>query len=376
MEKTDILIVGAGVVGLAVAVELSNRFENYTVVVVERHGKFGQEISSRNSEVIHAGIYYPKDSLKAKLCVEGNRLIYNFCRDWDIQYQRLGKLIVARDLDEIPALEAIMAQGRENGVTDLEFLDTKQVAQIEPFIRAVAAVYSPSTGIIDSHGFMKRLEWLAVNKGAMMAYRHEVVEVEASGHGYRVIFQGPDGKLESVLCHWLINCTGLSSDRVASMPGLNIDKAGYRIYPCKGEYFCVSNKKAGLISHLVYPPPLEGLKGLGIHVTKSIDGRIRLGPNAFYVNDVDYDVNLEHAAEFYESAKSYLPFLDFSDIQPDMSGIRPKLQPLDGSFRDFIVCHEAERGFEGIINLLGIESPGLTSSLSLARMVCNIVQGK
>ncbi|MCL6477409.1 MAG: NAD(P)/FAD-dependent oxidoreductase [Peptococcaceae bacterium] len=373
MDQVDILIIGAGVVGLAVAAELSGRLGGRSVILVERHGKFGRETSSRNSEVIHAGIYYPAGSLKAKLCVEGNPRLYGFCREWDVPHRRLGKLIVARNDGEIPALESILAQGRENGVSDLEILDRDQIARLEPRVRAAAAVLSPSTGIIDSHRLMARLEWIALKQGAIIAYHHAVVGIEPGSHRHRVLYRDPGGRTESVLCRWLVNCAGLNADRVVSWLGIDVDREGYRIFPCKGEYFAVSNAKAGQVSHLIYPPPLKELKGLGIHATKTLDGRLRLGPSAFYVDSLDYDVDAEHAREFFNAAITYLPFLECSDLQPDMAGIRPKLQAPGAPFRDFIVRHEADRGLDGVINLAGIESPGLTSCLSLAGMVGDLV---
>lgn len=373
MEKVEILIIGAGVVGLAVAAELSKQFEDRSLVLLERHSKFGQETSSRNSEVIHAGIYYPTGSLKAKLCVEGNQRLYQFCEAWKIPHQRLGKLIIARNENEIPVLESILAQGESNGVSDLEILDKDQVTKLEPNIRAVAAILSPSTGIIDSHQLMLRLEWLALEQGAVISYNHKVIGVDVKDNGYIVSYRNPAGQLESIHCQWLINCAGLNSDRIASFLGLNIDEIGYRIYPCKGEYFSVSNSKSSLVSRLIYPPPLKELKGLGIHATKSLDGRLRFGPNAIYVETLNYNVNEDHAQEFYNAVNTYMPFLNETDFLPEMAGIRPKLQAPGDPFRDFIVCHEVERGFEGVINLVGIESPGLTSSLTLAGKVSGLI---
>ncbi|TGE33297.1 NAD(P)/FAD-dependent oxidoreductase [Desulfosporosinus sp. Sb-LF] len=369
MEKIDVLIIGAGVVGLAVAAELSKQFKDKSLVLLEQHSKFGQETSSRNSEVIHSGIYYPTGSLKAKLCVEGNQRLYQFCREWEIPHKRIGKLIIARNETEIPALESILAQGRKNGVSDLEILDRDQITKLEPNIRADAAILSPSTGIIDSHKLMLRLEWLALERGAIIAYNHEVMKVDSKGNEYYVTYRNPTGQLESIHCSWLINCAGLNSDRIVSSLGINIDEIGYRIYPCKGEYFSVTNTKSSLVSRLIYPPPLKELKGLGIHATKTLDGRLRFGPNAFYVETLEYNVNENHAQEFYNAANTYMPFLNPSDLHPDMAGIRPKIQAPGDPFRDFIVCHEVEHGFEGLINLVGIESPGLTSSLALAEIV-------
>ncbi|KJR45321.1 Aminobutyraldehyde dehydrogenase [Desulfosporosinus sp. I2] len=266
-----------------------------------------------------------------------------------------------------------MAQGRKNGVKDLELIDGEQVARLEPNIKAVAAISSPSTGIVDSHKLMLRLEWLALEQGAIIAYNHEVIGVDSKGDGYYVTYRNPAGQHESIHCRWLINCAGLNSDQIVSFLGINVDDIGYRIYPCKGEYFSVSNTKSAFVSRLIYPPPLKELKGLGIHATKTLDGRLRFGPNAFYVKTLDYDVNEDHAQEFYDAVNTYLPFLNYSDLHPDMAGIRPKIQAPGDAICDFIVCHEVDRGFEGLINLIGIESPGLTSSLALAEMVKSLI---
>ncbi len=368
------VIVGAGVVGLAVAAELSASLAGKAIVVMERHNKFGQETSSRNSEVIHAGMYYSAGSFKARLCVEGNRRLYRFCEAWGIPHERLGKLIIARTAEEVPVLESILNQGLANGVNDLELLEAGQVRQLEPHVAAVAAVFSPSTGIIDSHALMSRLEYLARHRGAMFAYRHEVTMVEQSGTGYRVTYRGPGGQSDRIYCDWLINCAGLGADKIPAWLGMDVEQAGYRIYPCKGEYFGVSNAKSGLVRRLVYPPPLPELKGLGIHATKALDGRLRFGPSTFYVQDFDYSVDEGHAREFYQAIKSYLPFIDFADLQPDIAGIRPKIQGPGNSVRDFVVRHEVEHGLAGLINLIGIESPGLTSSLSLAGLVVDMIE--
>ncbi|KAF1084731.1 L-2-hydroxyglutarate oxidase LhgO [Sporotomaculum syntrophicum] len=373
MHRVDIVIIGAGVVGLAVAAELSNSLTGQAIVVMERHHKFGMETSSRNSEVIHAGMYYPDGSLKARLCVEGNRLLYQFCKVWGVPHKRLGKLIIARTAEEVPVLESILNQGLANGVTDLELLEAGQVRQLEPHVAAVAAILSPSTGVIDSHALMYRLEYQARCQGTMFAYRHAVTMVERSGAGYRLTYRGPDGQSDWIYCDWLINSAGLWADKIPSWLGLDVEQAGYRIYPCKGEYFGVSNAKSGLVSRLIYPPPLKELKGLGIHATKALDGRLRFGPSAFYVQDLDYSVDEEHASEFYRAIKSYLPFIDLADLQPEIAGIRPKIQGPGDPVRDFVVRHEVEHGLAGLINLIGIESPGLTSSLSLAGMVANMI---
>lgn len=374
MEQLDIAIIGAGAVGLAVAAEVARRRPDMSVIVLERHGKFGQDTSSRNSEVVHAGMYYPAGSLKARLCVAGNRLLYDFCDRYQVPYQRLGKLIVARDEGEVAAVAAIMAQGEANGVPGLTLVDAAGVKELEPNVAAVAAIFSETTGIIDSHKLMARLERLAAENYAMLAYKHEVTAVERTADGYALRFTGPDGEADVIGCRWLINCAGLYADKVAAMCGIDTAAAGYEIFPVKGEYFSVSMTKSKLVSRLVYPPPLHGLKGLGTHYTKSLDGRGRLGPNTVNALDrEDYDVDAGHLEEFYQAAASYLPFIERSDLAPDMAGMRPKLKAPEGAVADFVIRHEADRSLPGLVNLVGIESPGLTSCLAIAEYVADMM---
>lgn len=378
MERVDFLIIGAGVIGLAVAAELALKHRGRSLIVLERREKFGQETSSRNSEVIHAGIYYPPGTLKASLCVEGNQMLYRFCKEWSIPHRRIGKLIVGVSLEEIPTLETLLKRGIQNGLEDLQLLDRSQIAKMEPHIKALKAIFSPSTGIVDTHKLMARLEHLAIQRGALIAYCHRVTNIEHMGnYDYRVYFNNPDGSKDSLRCSWVINCAGLEADRVASWIGLDLEENNYKIFPCKGEYFSVTNEKAKLISHLIYPSPLEELKGLGIHVTKTLDNRVRLGPNAIYIygeDRYDYRVDPGHIGQFYEAVKKFLPFLEYGDLTPEMAGIRPKLQGPGDPFRDFVISHEEKKGFKGVINLIGIESPGLTCSLAIARHVSRLVQ--
>jgi len=207
------------------------------------------------------------------------------------------------------------------------------------------------------------------SRKTIIAYQHEVLDIEPENEKYRVFYRSPDGSLQSILTSWLINSSGLSSDKTASLLGIDIDEAGYRLHPCKGEYFSIPPSKAKRVSHLIYPPPFTDLRGLGIHLTRFPDKSVKLGPNAFYIDEEDYSVNPGHAADFFNSIKDYLPFLELKDLTPDMAGIRPKLQKPGESIHDFIICHEKERGLKKAINLIGIESPGLTSCLSLARLV-------
>ena len=369
------IVVGAGVVGLAVAAELARNMENPEIMLMERHPKFGQDTSSRNSEVIHAGMYYPPGSLKAKLCVAGNPLLYEFCDRHHVPYQSLGKLIIARDETEIPAIEGIYKQGTDNGVPGLKMLTRNEIATLEPNITAVAALYSATTGIIDSHKLMAQLERSAMADGVMMAYMHRVTGVTRGNGGYEVKFIGPDGQEDELACTWLVNCAGLYADFIPAQLGIDVAAAGYKIYPVKGEYFSVAMSKSKLISHLIYPPPLKSLKGLGTHITKSLDGRARLGPNVqYFAEREDYDVDPSHLEEFYQAAHSYLPFIEKTDLQTDMAGMRPKIQAPDGPVADFVIRHETERGLPGLINLVGIESPGLTACLSIAKMVGRMIR--
>jgi len=373
IEKTDLVIIGAGVIGLAVAAEISARQPGLSIVIMEKHESFGRETSSRNSEVIHAGIYYPAGSLKARLCVEGSALLYSFCQKWGIAHRRLGKLIVANSPDQIAYLDILRAQAEANGVWDLEELDSQQITLLEPNIKAERALYSPSTGIVDTHALMARLEQNALQNGVLPAYCHPVTALESITDGYRVHFQNPDGSADALDCPRLINCAGLQADRLADLAGIAIDQAGYRQHLCKGEYFSLPRVRAALVTRLIYPPPLHELTGLGIHATKTLDGRLRLGPNTIYVDSEDYSVDPAHAAEIYGAAASFMPFIEPGDLEPEMAGIRPKLSGPGEPVRDFIIREESSRGLPGLINLIGIESPGLTCCLSIARLVSALI---
>lgn len=370
-EKVDILIIGAGVVGLAVAAELSTLKPQRSIVLIDKNECFGLETSSRNSEVIHAGIYYPAGSLKARLCVEGKELLYQFCAKWDIPFKRCGKLIVANSSAEEESLSELLGYAAANGVNDLEELNRAQIKRLEPHIRAGCALFSPSTGIINSHSLMARLEHNALQNGVLSAYCHLVTNIEKLevNGGYRVHFENPDGTADVLDCDRLINCAGLHADRIAALCGIDTTAAGYRQHPCKGEYFSLPQNKANLIKHLIYPPPLHELTGLGIHVTITLDGRLRLGPNTIYQDEEDYSVNPLHSKDFYSAVKNFLPFVEEEELEPEMAGIRPKLSGPGEPFRDFIISEETSRGLPGLINLIGIESPGLTCSLSIARLV-------
>ncbi|HEX3011660.1 MAG TPA: NAD(P)/FAD-dependent oxidoreductase [Syntrophomonadaceae bacterium] len=362
----DVLIIGAGVVGLAIACELGNRFPNQRIMVAEKNRKPGQEISSRNSGVIHAGIYYPTSSLKASLCVEGSRLLYNFCAVHHIPHRRIGKLIVAVDESDLVPLQALYQQGTANGA-ELEYLETRDmVNKLEPGINAIAAIYSPNTGIIDVPALVQALYYNARKQRIMFGMDCPIDSLQFLDDFYE-IRSGHD----SIKARVVINSAGLQSDRIAALAGIDIDNSGYRLHYCKGEYYRMKGIRP---THLVYPLP--GAAGLGIHTTPDLSGAYRLGPNSYYVNDIDYNVDERSAEAFLESASRYLPGLQRENISIDFAGIRPKLQAPGENFRDFVITDEKEQGLPGLINLIGIESPGLTSSLAIGQYVTSLFADK
>ena len=375
MDRFDTVIIGAGVIGLAIAREIAERNPVQSIAVLESNSRFGQETSSRNSEVIHAGMYYPTDSLKARLCVEGNRLLYEYCRSHDVAHEQTGKLIVARDAAEVATLEAIIEQGRTNSVPGLSLLNAREVQRIEPDVQACAAIYSETTGIVDSHALMVSLERSAAKQGVVFAYGHRVETIEPGEEGYQIGYRTErNHSTGHCYAQRVINCAGLGCEQVAACMGIDTQAAGYRLHYCKGEYFRLAASKARRIRHLIYPPPFQDMRGLGIHVVRRLDGSVSLGPSAEYVDHIDYTVDPAHADEFFESVRNYLPFISLQDIEPDMAGIRAKLQAPGGAPRDFVIAHESGRSLPGVINLMGIESPGLTACLSIARMVAGMFE--
>ena len=364
MDEVKITIVGAGVVGLAIAAELSREYED--IVVLEKHEKFGQETSSRNSEVIHSGIYYPPNSLKAKLCVNGASLLYEYCEKHSLPHSRLGKLIVASNESEITDLQEIYNAGIQNGVKGLTLIEKDEINKMEPNVNAIAAIYSPNTGIIDSHSLMSHLHGVANSSGVMFSFNTEVDSIQKQKNGYVIGIKNDSYKFVSSI---IINSAGLSADRIAAMAGINIDKADYRLSHCKGSYFSYSRKSP--VKMLIYPVPHKNLSGLGIHATLDLGGRLRFGPDTDYVDAIDYKVDAGKRDIFYKSAKKNIGGLDKEAFNPDMAGIRPKIK--GEGIKDFVIKHEIDRGMEGFINLTGIESPGLTASLSIAKYVKNMV---
>jgi L-2-hydroxyglutarate oxidase LhgO len=370
METVDVVIVGAGVVGLAIASEIA--MEDREIYVLEKETAYGQATSSRNSEVIHAGIYYPRGSLKAELCVKANPMIYRICEENDIPHKRLGKIIVANGEDEMRQLEDIFKNASECGARELEMIDNDEVHELEPNVKADAAILSPTTGILDAHGLMDHFHREARRRSGVdpLVLDTEVRGLELKGDGY-VVDMVSGGEAFSVEARVVINSAGLHADDVAEMADIDVDEAGYRIHWCKGDYFSLSGKPPARM--LVYPPPPRDEASLGIHTVPDLTGRLKFGPNAYYVDEISYRVESDRD-EFWRDIVKYLPMIRREDLNPDMSGIRAKLQGPGDPVRDFVIRHEEDRGLPGLINLIGIESPGLTCAPAIVEMVGEVVE--
>jgi L-2-hydroxyglutarate oxidase LhgO len=361
------VVVGAGVVGLAVARALA--MSGREVIVVEAGEGIGVGISSRNSEVIHAGIYYPSASLKAQVCAEGKQRLYAFCDERGVSYQRLGKLIVATDDTQRLALQGLLEQGRRNGVDDLQWLDADQARELEPELSCVAALWSPSTGIIDSHGLMLALQADAEAWGASLVFHTPLLSACCIEQGFELHMGGVEPMTLS--CHELINCAGLSAPEVAKqIVGLSAQHVP-EARLCKGSYFSYSGRAP--FRHLVYPAPESA--GLGVHMTLDLGGQARFGPDVEWVDAVDYRVDPRRAIGFYGAIRRYWPGLPNDSLQPAYSGIRPKITGPKEPAADFLISGPAEHGVPGLVNLFGIESPGLTSCLALAERVVDSLTG-
>ncbi len=361
-EKIGAAVIGAGVVGLACARALARR--GIETVILEANTAIGMETSSRNSEVIHAGIYYPAGSLKARLCVAGNRQLYEFCAAHHVAHRRCGKLIVATDASQEARLAALKSQSLENGVTDLQPLAAARLASLEPQLRATAALLSPSTGIIDSHGLMLALLGEAEAHGAALALKSPLARGEARGDGFLLEVGGEEPM--RLAAGIVINSAGLHAPRVAaSIAGLDPRHVPTPHF-ARGNYYALAGRAP--FTHLVYPLPEPG--GLGMHLTLDLGGQARFGPDVEWVDAIDYTVDPRRADAFYAEVRKYWPALPDGALQPAYAGIRPKLGGPDAPAADFLIQSEATHGVPGLINLFGIESPGLTSCLALAEHVC------
>ena len=359
MEKADITIIGAGVIGLAIAAEIAR--PDLSVFILEKNNTHGGGISSRNSEVIHGGMYYPEGSFKASLCVDGNKMLYEIAAKNNIPHRKTGKLIVAVKKEEYEDLERLYDNGRKNDVTSLEMVSKKQISIMEPNVQAEAALYSPETGIISVHDLMNYFLAKALSRKAQIVYQTKITRIEKEPGHYRIFTHNVKGESFEFSSAAVINAAGLESDTIANMMG-----GSYHLHYCKGDYCSVSGVKQGVVQRLIYPVPAKKRIGLGVHWTMDLNGRFKLGPDTTYIErKEDYNVASDKVEIFYHSASKFLPFLKKENIHPDMAGIRPKLQGHDDDFRDFVIKED----YSGFINLVGIESPGMTASPAIARFV-------
>jgi L-2-hydroxyglutarate oxidase LhgO len=368
MEQVDCVVIGAGVIGLAVAREMA--LQGRETILLERESAFGTISSARNSEVIHAGIYYPKDSLKAKLCVQGNRLLYEYCRSHQVATQPYGKLIVASDDAQLNDLQAILYKAQNNLVPDIKMISGEEAKNLEPQLHCAAAILSSSTGIVDSHGYMLSLLGGFEDAGGMLAYQSPLISAKPVGsnaeQGFILEIGGADGM--QIQTRLLINCAGMSAPAIAKkIEGLASEQIP-KAYFAKGNYFSLSGKSP--FHHLIYPIPEPG--GLGVHLTLDMGGQAKFGPDVEWLDieseeQIDYTVNTSRGDGFYEAVRRYWPDLKDGSLQPDYSGVRAKIVPPNVPAGDFCFNGPQDHGLQGLFNLYGFESPGLTSSLAIAK---------
>ena len=357
----QVLVAGAGVIGLAVARALA--LAGHEVIVAEAANAIGTGISSRNSEVIHAGLYYPSGSLRARHCLAGRRTLYRVAASHGVPHRKCGKLVVAAQAGEIARLQAIHAQAVANGVEGVAIISAQEAQKLEPALSCVAAMISPETGVVDSHRFMLALRGDLEDHGGAIAFNTPIERLERSRGGWQARFGGSDP--QSIAVDAVVNCAGLGAQRLARAT------AGYpceripRLVLAKGNYFNYSGRPA--FSRLIYPVPVPG--GLGVHVTLDLAGRMRFGPDVEWIESENYDVASERAQSFYASIRKYWPALPDNSLAPDYAGIRPKLSGPGEPAVDFMVEGPAQHGLAGLVSLFGIESPGLTCALPLAAQV-------
>ena len=361
-DKLDCVVVGAGVVGLAIARSVAR--SGRQVVVLDAESQIGTHSSSRNSEVIHAGIYYPEKSLKARLCVRGRDMLYRYCATHGIDHQRIGKLIVATGEAELPKLDALRQQAALNGVDDLQFITAEEARKIEPNVESVGALLSPSTGIVDSHALMTALQAELEESDGVVVLNSRVSNVNPFEDG--IEFQVGDERFE---CVTLINSAGLGAVELMSDALCLADNAP-TMHLAKGHYFSYQGKSP--FGHLIYPLPSGG--GLGIHATNDLAGVAMFGPDVIWVDSLDYEFDESRKADFVAAIKNYFPDLDADRLIPGYTGIRPKLHGPDEPAPDFLIQGERDHGVRGLVNLMGIESPGLTASLAIAEHVYGLLR--
>lgn len=362
-ETVDAVVIGAGVVGLACAHELCRRFDS--VVVLEREVGPGREISSRNSGVVHAGIYYPQDSFKTRLCIEGNRRLYQWCEAHEVPHKHTGKLIVATSAEDEERLQAIARHAKEVGAGELRLMTGSEAREQEPEIRCELALHSPTSGVVDVHEFIASLAREVIERDGMIVYHTGVDEVGGCDDGWLVRTTDTTGSQTELFARRVVNAAGLSALEVAAKSGLPEAERPWRLYPCKGSYFALGSGAPKTRNSLIYPLPSGG--GLGVHITADITGARRAGPDAEFVDTIDYSVDESRLERFAAAVARYLPAIRPEHLTPDYSGIRPKLVGPEGGFADFVIATPASQ--PGFVHLIGIESPGLTAALAIGAHV-------
>ena len=361
MEHVDCVVIGAGVVGLAVARALAQ--SGREVIVLDRAEGIGTETSSRNSEVIHAGIYYPANSLMARFCVAGRRMLYPYCAEKGVPHRNCGKLIVATNDQEDAMLAGIQKRAEANGVEGMRVLTAAEAVAMEPALRCTSALLSPTTGIIDSHSFMVALQGDAENAGAVCVFFSPVLGADVRNRGLEVEVGGTDPM--HLRCNLLVNSAGLHApDLARKFVGMPADRIPGAYY-AKGNYFTLTGRSP--FSRLIYPVPVPG--GLGVHITIDMGGQARFGPDVEWIDTIDYTVDGSRADGFYDAVRRYWPELKDGALAPGYAGIRPKIVPKGAPGQDFVVQGPQTHGVPGLINLFGIESPGLTASMAIAEYV-------
>ncbi|MBT0961317.1 NAD(P)/FAD-dependent oxidoreductase [Denitromonas iodatirespirans] len=365
METVDCVVIGAGVVGLACAKSLAEAGRE--VIVLERETAFGTGISSRNSEVIHAGLYYPPGSLKARLCVAGRDALYAYCAERGVAHARCGKLVVAPKVEQAEGLQLIRSKAAANGVHDLQLLDRRQIAALEPALDAHAALLSPSTGIVDSHGLMLALLGDAERHGAMLALGSPVEDGRPDGDGV-VLRVGGEQEMD-LRARWVINAAGLDAVALGHRLGGPAEAQLPQAWFARGVYFTLTGKAP--FSRLIYPLPEPG--GLGVHLTLDLGGQAKFGPDVEWIDQPDYHVDPARAEAFYTAIRSWWPQLEDGRLEPGYAGVRPKIVGPGMPDADFRIDGPAQHGTPGLIHLLGIESPGLTAALAIGQQVAGMV---
>ena len=365
----NVVIIGAGVIGLSIAKYLGEKTD-LSVLVIEKEDSFGKGVSSRNSEVIHSGIYYEPNSLKAKHCIKGRHYLYEYCLQNKIWFNNCGKLVVSK-VNQQAQIEELFKNANENGVDGIQLIDKNEIEKLEPFINSDAALKVDCTGIVSAHDLMSSLYNKSKSFEHDYLFKSKVMGVQKKSELYNIEIENYFGQIEKLDCNWVINASGLSSDIIGNLTGLKIPSLKF----LKGSYFKLSSKWRGKFQRLVYPLPDKEHGSLGIHLTIDADQMARLGPNADWIEDriENYNVDQSLAKIFFDEGRKYIDNLKPEDISPEYAGIRPKISLIENSMPDFYIEHEDKNGYPGFINLIGMESPGLTACLSIGEFISDLI---